>query len=410
LEEPAVRDALTNRGVALGDWSGEREALDDWAEVSEDEKPLVKVARGARLHLIDESLPNASRLDVGVSLLFPKLDPEAVRAVPRGHWDALLRIQETERPLRTRRESALMVARVVYGVDYAFVQEHGWTRALAQVAASGESIPALIVEELLGAVEGRHPEKVRAALGDAALARAFAKGDDAAIGDPVAAALRSQTKEARRSPSYDEGFLAEAWSSPTLAPTQVQALALRYGASLAEGLPKEVRVACNGSFGAWLRRSYDLMLTSQNPSVYRAHRLAETIDRRLGADRGVVFVVDALSFEAWFAVKRVWLEVGVIAGAEEDAAFAVVPTLTSWSRRAFFEGRLPPQFEQGAHGPALERRLWERRFERARYFSVGEEAAYREAIYQGAPRIAVVDVSWDKRGHALDPDYDTLAA
>ena len=409
LEEPAVREALVRRGVTLSEWTGERGDLLQWSQVADDDKPLIKINEGAFHHFIDEALSNATRLDVGVSALFSKLDADVVRAVPRVYWDALLRLQEHERPLRTRRESALMVARAVYGVDHVFVKENGWLRVIAQLAASGDGLPSILAEELVACSEGRSFEGVREALRDVVVARAFVKGWASELSDPVVAALKApEVKEPFRSITYDEKSLMAGWERADLSAMEIQALALRYGAALVEGASAEVRRRCNAGFRGWLRQSYDLMLTAQNPSVLRIHRLADSIDARLGGDRGVVFVVDALGLESWLSLKRQWVEDGIISGAKEDAAFAIIPTLTCWSRRAFFEGKLPTQFEKGKHGPAMERRLWERRFVGGRYFDVGEDSAFEDAVYQGCSRIAVVDVSWDKRGHAIDPEYDDL--
>ena len=79
LEEPAVREALALRGVTLAEWTGERQALCHWAAVSDDDKPLIKVAPGAHPHLIDETLPDAMRLDIGISYIAEQEEPPPMK-------------------------------------------------------------------------------------------------------------------------------------------------------------------------------------------------------------------------------------------------------------------------------------------------------------------------------------------
>src|ERR1019366_5009827 len=75
-----------------------------------------------------------------------------------------------------------------------------------------------------------------------------------------------------------------------------------------------------------------------------------------------------------------------------------------------FEGKLPSQFSSEAHSPSLERKLWAQRYGgNGDYFSVGEATGFADSLAKGKPRICVVDVSWDKRGHSIDPRTDSVS-
>ena len=50
LEEPEVREELVVQKLTLEEWSGTRDELGRWNEVTDDAMPIVKVAPGAARH------------------------------------------------------------------------------------------------------------------------------------------------------------------------------------------------------------------------------------------------------------------------------------------------------------------------------------------------------------------------
>jgi hypothetical protein len=121
-------------------------------------------------------------------------------------------------------------------------------------------------------------------------------------------------------------------------------------------------------------------------------------------------MVDCLSLSAWHAVEAVWRHDGIIGTQTTTrAAFAIIPTLTSLSRRAFFEEKTPARFNSKKHSAIHERILWQQRFpHEGVYFSVEERSGLLDAFALGRKRICVVDVSWDDCCHALDPRFSTI--
>jgi len=409
LENPNVREQMNAHKLVIEEWSGARDELFRWIAVADDATPIVKVASGAPRHFIDEILPDAVVIDIGVSMIFPRLDADVVRAVPNDQWDVLVRLQDRERPMRTRRETALMVARAVYGVDPVFVREHGWNKAIREIATSGTAIPPLIACELASEINDDPTGELVTALQDLAVARHLLKSRGKPTTNVTDSAINRRVAREHRTTAYQESSILLGWQND-LTPTDVQRLSFDYAALVADGLPEKTRRACNERFQAWIERTYDQIHSSQNQEVLRIQQIVDVVDSRVGSGRAILLVVDALGLEAWIGLKGEWLGRGVFKSAVEASAFAILPTLTSLSRRALFERRIPPNFDPAEeHSQALERKLWHQRFPEGKYFEVGEIQAIKDAIYQGCQRLAVVDVSWDRRGHALDPEMDSLS-
>ncbi len=405
LDIPELREELHKRNVTIEQWSGTAEELPSWNRVHEDNKLVIQVSSDCPVHLIGEVVSEQVTIDISISKLFRKFDPEVARHVAKEYWDMLLSLQDREKPLRTKRESALVIARAIYGIDELYGSLHGWDSYVAGVAESGEAIPQIIVDELLG-VSG--DDKVML-LADMSAARLASRQTSAALHLAVSepkASIRSSKKKAiiESVPELVRAFRNEKLLAPDLL-----ALAYKYADAVRAGLGINDREACNKAFRTWLGKNYDLMLNSQNLQVLRLHRLIDQLDGECGSDRMAFFVVDAMGLEPWLEIDRVWRQRGIHSKTIERSAFAVIPTLTNLSRRAIFERALPPQFGKGIHGPSLERSLWTQRFPDGAYFSAGEYEAFRDALYQGKSRVALVDVSWDKRGHSIDPDTETIA-
>jgi hypothetical protein len=398
LESPEVREGLTKAGVRVCQWSGDRADLEQWTEVAPSDRPLVVLKPNQQTHLVTEVLADAVILDTSIAKVFRKIEADIVRAVPREHWDSLFTLQSFDRPLRTMQESAIAVARAVYGIDPLFAAIHGWHAAIERVAISAEALPELIVTEIVPHEYG----DVRMALTDVATARL--RCPQATTSQP------SNKRTSERAGTYvtkpGEKPSVEEIASGTLNAVQMLEAGLRFGRLCAAGLERERRAEANEGFLGWLRSNYDLAMTSHNPLVLKLHTLIDSYVKP--KDKVMFVVVDGMGVEAWAAIRDVWEHERGLVVTAELAAFSIIPTITSWARRAIFERVLPPQFSPGDHSVSLERQLWSKRVANGAYFSIGERTGLFDTMYQGKS-IALVDISWDKRGHAIDPLTETIA-
>lgn len=398
LESAEVREGLAEAGVQVGQWSGERTDLEQWKTVSTEDRPLVVLDPSQPRHLVSEVLPDAVILDTSIAKVFQKIEADVVRVVPREHWDALYSLQGLDQPFRTRQESAVAVARAVYGIDPLYAAIHGWGSAIERVAMSAEALPSLIASEIVPL----QLADVRGALTDIAAARLRCP-------QPVAMAT-SHRGTSERTATYSavpvDVHIVDEIASGTLNAVDMLQAGLRFGRLCAAGLENVQRFKANEGFLGWLRVNYDLAMTSHNPSVLKLHTLVESYVRP--NDKVMFVVIDGMGVEAWAAIRDVWERKRGLIVRSEKAAYSIIPTITSWARRAIFEGVLPPQFANMDHSTSLERQLWNKRVRNGAYFSIGERIGLYDAMYQGKA-IALVDISWDKRGHAIDPLTEPLS-
>jgi len=207
-----------------------------------------------------------------------------------------------------------------------------------------------------------------------------------------------------------DGAFAESLSEDASA-LECLAFGLKYGEASAMGkLQQNEKLAANHAFTGWLHKNYGTVLSSLNPEVLKLISLVKMFDARYADDRLLFLMVDCLSLPAWHAVEAAWRQDGIIAKQTTTrAAFAIIPTLTSLSRRAFFEGKPPAQFNANKHSARYERILWQQRFSHdGEYFSVDERSGLSDAFALGRKRVCVVDTSWDDCCHALDPRFSTI--
>ena len=396
LDTPEVREAFFRRGVRIDQWVGDPSELDRWKKVPETDRILVVAKPDQPIHRIAEELPDAVLLDTSISKVFRKMDTETVRNVPREQWDALYRLQTQERPLRTRDEAAVAVARGVYGIDPLYASLHGWNLAVERVASTGLALPKPIARVLVP----DDPEAM-AALCDVAIAR----NRCLSLCSPQLVRTAGSGAAPRVEFGPDEERVLEDLAAGSLPAEEVLSFALRYARLCAEGLDTDSRLRANEAFLPWMRRNYDLAMRSHNPRVLRLPELVESLVPR--NSRVLFVVVDGMSLEAWTAVRLVWEQEHGLAASSEWAAFGVVPTITSFARRAIFEGCSPMRFSGESHSTSLERRLWRQRFPTGAYFAIAEREALTDALYQGKT-VAVVDVSLDRRCHDSSPALETI--
>lgn len=411
LDMPEVREAIRAAGMRIIDWDGTPEALSELQQLNDDDMPVVVVPDTPLRHVVHGILSAYVWQNISIGGLFSKFNVEVVKSVPREHWDELRTLHQMTRVPQSADETAILIARAIYGVDPLHLEVgDGWMRTLKQVAGSGEPIPGPVSRTL-----------TRNAPGWLGGAGAVDLMTDPAAAKGALAVLGSKSGKVETQPSIKETITA---AKPTKKPTKPIAVidksdsaesVLDFGLDYCQRVAQakidvDARIAANDQFSSWLEANYPLVLSSQNPKVLRSGNLLARLDAEFADEPLLLIVVDGLGLAAWDAVEKVWREAGVISGARTRAAFAVIPTLTSLSRRAIFEAKPPSQFTSGDHSSKLERSLWIKRYGRdGAYASSSEALGIADAFALAKKRVAVVDTDWDKLVHSLDPKYGTLA-
>ena len=415
LDMPDVREALRAAGMRVVDWDGSDAALRPLQDLAENDMPLLAVPDGPHRHVAQGVLQNYAWHSVSIGSLFGKLSNEIVRSVPLAHWDKVRALNGATRVPQNADDTAILIARAVYRADPLFLDVgDGWLTLLQDVAKAEEGLPLPIAQVITrGAPEWLGGDDRAELLAEPAAARgalAVLKGGpkrETAEPSPVPSDRRPEAEPTEDEPG-PAGF--DARIEPSDNAERVLQVGLDYCRRVADGtLAGDARLDVNAQFRAWVEASYGLMLSSYNPLALRVSNLVEQLDRETGEGRLLLIVVDGLGLAAWQAVQSRWRQDAEIGRAQTRAAFAIIPTITSLSRRAIFEGRPPSQFGQGHHTPRLERELWARRFGGGgAYFASSEMQGLKDAFARAVPRLAVVDTDWDRIVHSLDPGYHPL--
>ena len=421
VDVPEVREALRASGMTVGDWDGLPLSLVPLKSLADDAMPLLIAEAHAGRHIVESCLENYRWERVSVGQMMPKFAQDVVKAVPNVLWDRLLALHDEARAPRTPQETAILIARALYGVDPDFLRHgDGWFRLLVRQAAGDEPLPVPVARAVatlcppppsLLTVPALESLTSGSAARTALLRALDAEPNLAEQADTVERTLIGEMRRARpvaASPPDAADILA-AWGSASVSPQTVLEFGRTFAEALARGLPAEVHGEINARFTEWLLREYGLIQTSPNPAVLRLPTLVRTLDAETSG-KLLLVVIDALGLAAWSCVRDRWLADGVIGGAQARTALAVLPTITSLSRRALFEGKPPAQFSDKPHSQGLERKLWTTRFGNAGgFFTVDEAIGFTDSLAKGTPRIALLDVTWDKRGHSIDPRTDSIA-
>ena len=418
LEMPEVREALRQSGMTLHDWDGYPETLAPWKSVCDDAKPLIVIGPNAKRHVVEATLPDLIWESVSVGEMMPRFYVEVVKSVPTDQWDRLLALHDQERYKRPPQESATLIGRALYGIDPEYLKhsEAGWLALLARIAAESEGIPRPIARAVVEVAPPpaylttqdpagllTEPTTAKTAL-VASLNENDQRKESLGKGDQIVFAHLVAEPPATYEAQTQTDLLA-LWEEYAVTMDGVLRFGLLYGEAVAKSKASDnVRLELNRRFATWLEAQYGLMLSSHNPAVLRLHRLLERLDEELGSDKLLLLVVDAMGLISWQYVRQRWEEDGIISRAETRSAFAILPTITTLSRRALFEGKLPASFSDDKHSQRLERTLWLSRFgTEGAYFGTDEESGQSDAFALGRRRVCVIDVSWDKRGHSIDP-------
>ncbi len=421
LDIPEVREAIRSNGMALGDWDGIPTSLVALKTLDDDAMPILVVGDTAKRHIVEACLINFRWESISVGALMPKFAPFVVKSIPSSKWDKLLELHDEARTPRSPQDTALLIGRALYGVDTEFLRHgQGWLQLLTRLAISGEPLPLPIARAITESSSPPWPEIHRPdTLSETANSRAALS----AILDnqPVIYEQASRAEQvlisdltaeySAISPEVEICDLVSLWHQEATTPETV----LRFGLEYAKvqdqgGLSETTRVEIYDLFSAWLKINYGLLFSTVNPAVLRLSTLLNTLDAEYSGERVVLFVIDSLGLAAWERVKARWISDGVIGGAVTRAAFAILPTITTLSRRAIFEGKPPSQFSPDVHSQRLERTLWANRYNnQGECFHDAEMRGFADSLAKNTPNICVVDISWDKRGHSIDPRTDSIA-
>ena len=420
LENPKVREAIRAAGMSIQEWDGDVAALLQWRDVPENEQPVIVTDRADLRVTVQAQLHDYRWESISIGRLFPRFSLDVVREIPVSLWDSMWRLhEETPRMLGTR-ESALEISRGVFGIDPLFLRTRRiWEGILARIVLANDGLPHLIASALLGlaSANGR-PEIGLAELSDPIAAKAYIAhlGIKESELESYPVAEKTMIEQTLRIPEERSEM-----TSPEAVPfTEVpctEASAewwLKYGWRFAEGaaggkLADTMRIQINDAFSDWvLRGQYNLALSSVNPGVLRIESLLEQLHKETTGQRLLVVMVDCLGLVSWLAIEEEWRRRGIIGSVEHRAAFAVIPTLTGLSRRAFFEGVLPSRFSALGHSARMERGLWRKRFgSDGEFFDASETVGIHDALMKGKPRVCLQDTSWDQVVHSLQVDFDS---
>lgn len=422
LQTPMVREALRQAGMTIIDWDGSWERLALLEALGDDDKPLLIVPDGSLRHIVEARFSDQQWESISIGEIFSKFPHDLVKSIPQRYWDRLYLLQEQTRCPLSRTEAAETIARAIYGIDPLYLAiNDGWVRTLAEVALSSEGLPLPLATELqqhLASSAGFHmtadvladPSMARSALLAVMREAADLYGKLPASSQLLLDRVQQEGRREEAGSWTGAGVFTESLAKDASA-VACLAFGLKYGEASAMGkLQQQEKLAANQAFSAWMQRNYATMLSSMNPEVLKITSLLKTFDERYAGERVLFLLVDCLSLPAWHAVEDVWCQHGIIGQQTATrAAFAIVPTLTSLSRRAFFEGKLPAQFNDKKHSAGYERLLWQQRFSRdGAYFSVEERSGLLDAFALGCKRLCVVDTSWDHCCHAIDPRFSTI--
>ena len=424
LDQGEVREAFLQAGMQLDYWDGELDTLAKWVSLPDDVELLIVLADGAPRHQVEQQISDHLWLSISASDLFGKFDLDIVQAVPVERWNELFDLHEQESRHATAEHTAELVARALYGLDVHYMTtEEAWVDKLLQVSIDGRALPRRVVRKVLEGVPIQLPievDELADALSDPSNARLVSHEWLSLREDLLENLQRShrvlldylRLQVAEQSQSKSAAVdLVDIWKERATTIPGVLKFAIEYGQAQANGGVSEgVQREINELFFEWLREAYSQVLSTNNPDVLRLHSLVDHLVEILGSDKCVFLVVDAMGLHPWTIVESAWQSEGLISAADLKAVFAVLPTVTSLSRRALFEGKLPSQFGSSPHGQQLERKLWQRRFgEFGTYVTVKEPSRIQDAFARSQSRICLVDVDWDKLGHSLDPAYISIS-
>jgi len=124
----------------------------------------------------------------------------------------------------------------------------------------------------------------------------------------------------------------------------------------------EIRTRSNTQFLDWAIDRYLGLHNLPSISPVMVHHIPRFMARQARNDNSskhALIVIDGLSLDQWFTVRRILKKKDSNITFEESAAFAWIPTLTSVSRQAIFAGKAPMYFSDSITTTSKEFELWQ---------------------------------------------------
>lgn len=437
IDIPLVREAVRGDGFQIEEWDGNEAGLTAWMKVPNDQKPCIVVHEASGKWLVERHISSHRWQPVAISDVFPAFAPEIIRELPVELWDQIYEIGKEHLHRLSAKETLDVLGRALYGLDPQHLRfGEGWWRAWIEVAADEQGWPGVIAGWAAKAAPSPYidTERLIQTLTQPNIARSHLlamQREQWRLLETLSPVVKANLERfVPVEPTKTEALFSAAgfkagtphqealWENfdvatelnPKRSSRDVLEFACRFARCFSSNSMSEaIRIQADGHFVTWLQLNYELAMTATGPRSLSLPKLVNQLDEECGDTPLLLAVVDSLGLRAWQVVKRVWLADGIFQTYEERSAFAVLPTITSFSRRAIFEGKLPAQFGAERHTQALERKMWKNRFgECADYFAPVEHLGISDAFATKRQRIAVVDVQWDKKGHAIDPRFDTI--
>lgn len=124
----------------------------------------------------------------------------------------------------------------------------------------------------------------------------------------------------------------------------------------------EIRTRSNAQFLNWTMDRYSGLHNLPSISPVMVHHISRFMARQVRSDNSLkhaLIVIDGLSLDQWFTIRRILKKQDSNITFEENAVFAWIPTLTSVSRQAIFAGKAPMYFSDSISTTNKESELWQ---------------------------------------------------
>ena len=428
-----LRAVLAATNVDLRDWDGTTAMLEAVALSAATAEIVLRVAASSsRLHLLDQHLPDHVHVEVTATRIASKLHRAVVAALPSADWQACHELDRRAAEQLGQHATAVLLARAIYGVAADHLALGGMWSTLLWLRARSSKLPAClaaaVAREVAPALGAGVPEAKLAGWlqhpdeRDSELARRAA--------DPawLAALADSEREQAvalakRLASTQTKRISALLWPGPDASPQQVLDFGLAALGSNADAPTPPTSVAgFEAEFALWIAQHYNTAVRTPPEGVLCLHNLVDRLcaDGNGPRDRLLLVVLDAVGLQAWAAIAQVWQELGVFGAQHLRAAFASLPTLTSVSRLAIFDGRVQADPWRQTGGFGAERAAWKehprvtaKNDSRADIFrhndNVSPSADLVAAMCRGVARLAAIDVGWDEAIHHLAVDDQPVA-
>ncbi|MGE5580735.1 MAG: hypothetical protein ACM3WU_11960 [Bacillota bacterium] len=410
LELADIREAIRSVGMSVQDLDLENIRL--LKEIPDGEKPIFPVIDPvATRALVDSRLCDYRWVSIGISDVFPRFSTKVIRGIPISLWEELFSLHSRVPDNLDSQETAILISRSLYGIDPIYLRHaDGVMGLLSRLAISNEGLPREIAQILCSYLERiilvpevlTDPSSARAAL--------LRTADDwpAACSEPVRILIREATKLGRRESLREEPL--SGYLGPEASEVDCARYGLEYCRILLRGrLSGTDHLEANKAFQAWLIRNYALILSSSSQEVLRIAGVLDRVDWDVGDSKAVIFMMDGLGLPAWLAVQEDLEAKGIVSQCIVKIGFAAIPTTTWFSRRLFFEGRVPSDYRVERHTERLERLAWSRRYgDSSACVTSKEESAVLESFALARRRVCIVDTTWDEYCHGVNPETETF--